>query len=68
MRRFFNFWSWSLASLFSSTALAVTLFGAVNAGAAIVMSANSDVQPMSSLRAGTELLVDRNQDFIIYPI
>ena len=42
MRRYFSFRSWSLASLFSSTAIAVTLFGVANAGAAIVMSVNSD--------------------------
>ena len=64
MRRVFN--TWSLASFFSSTAIAVTMITAVNAGAAIVSTANSDVQPLSATRTGTELLVDWNQDFIVY--
>ncbi|MGA2254895.1 MAG: hypothetical protein ABSG53_09550, partial [Thermoguttaceae bacterium] len=67
MRRFFNYWSWSLANLFSSTAVAVTLFGAVNAGAGIVMPANSNVQPTSNIPAGIELPVDGIEYFAIYP-
>ena len=67
MRRFFSFWSSSLARLFSSTAIAVTLFGAVNVHAAIIVPANPNVQPVSSLPVGTELLVEMNQDFVVYP-
>ena len=67
MRHFFSPWSWSLASLFSSTAFALTLFGAVNADAAIIVPANPNVQPASSLPVGTEQLVEMNQDFVVYP-
>ena len=66
MKRFFSPWSWSLASLFSGTALALPLFGAVNVGAAIVMSATSEIRPTANARAGTGLLVDWNQDVIVH--
>ncbi|MGO9112142.1 MAG: hypothetical protein ACLP9L_23190 [Thermoguttaceae bacterium] len=66
MNRFFSSWFRSLASLFSGVVLAVTCFGAVNAGAMIVISANSDVRPTSNTFAVNELLVDWNQDSIIY--
>ncbi len=66
MRRVFNSWCWSLAGLFRGTALALILFGAVRAGAAVVSTTNAAIGPASAVRMGTGLLVDWNQDFIIH--
>ena len=57
----------SLASLFGGTVLALTLFGAVNAGAAIDHVDDFDYPADVPRRLGTELLVDWNQDFTICP-
>ncbi len=66
MTRFFSSWCRSLASLCGGTALAVTCFSAVHAGAMIVMSANSETRPASTMPAVTELLSSWDRDLMVY--
>ena len=66
MTRFFSSWYRTVASLFSGTAIAVTCLIAVNAGAMIVMSANSEIRPASATPAVTALVVDWDRDLFIY--
>ena len=66
MRHFFSPRSCSLTRLFSTTVLALTLFGAANAGAMIVTAEKSDIQPTFDTAPVTEPLADWSRDSYLY--